>query len=89
MTTSTDITLAFISITDGMHGKHRRIFWTPKTISQRSALARLGTDWELVPGYIPAEVRGVLCRFIRPTNDTLNNDHARWVRVEQIKIREG
>jgi len=61
-----------------------RIFWTPKTNSQRAALARCGTDRELVPGYILGVVRGRTCRFIRPVNDQFE---ARWVPVEQIMIK--
>jgi hypothetical protein len=77
-----------VSITESMNGKRVRIFWSPKTLSQRAALARHGADWELVPGYIPYIVRGVLCRFIRPVVDVFDNAHARWVRVQQVKIEE-
>jgi hypothetical protein len=59
-----------------------RVFWTPKTNSQRTALGRFGTDWELAPGFEPFAVRGRLCRFIRPVG---NQFEARWVPVEQIK----
>ena len=61
-----------------------RITWTPKTNSQRTAIAKFGTDWELAEFYIPLVVKGHLCRFIRPVGDRMNND-ARWIRVEQIQ----
>lgn len=62
------------------------IFWTPKTNTQRTALARFGSEWELSPGFIPTTVHNRLCRFIRPAG---NQFEARWVPIEQIQIKEG
>lgn len=62
-----------------------RVFWTPKTNTQRGALARFGTDWELHPGFVPSVVHGRLCQFIRPVNHLFEG---RWVPVEQIKVKE-
>jgi hypothetical protein len=67
-----------------------RVTWTPKTNSQRSALARFGTDWEISSTLCwerPSIVlRGELCWFIQPTG---NRNEGRWVPVKQIKIKEG
>jgi hypothetical protein len=61
-----------------------RVFWTPKTNTQRSALARFGTDWQIhwaTPR--PSSVRRQKCWFIHPVG---NPAEARWVPVEQVKI---
>jgi hypothetical protein len=66
-----------------------RVFWTPKTNTQRSALARFGTDWQLVSAADPEIIRtvhGRLCWFIHPVGRPFE---ARWVPVEQVKLKEG
>ena len=63
-----------------------RVFCTPNTNSQRSALARFGSDWELVPGFQPFRtLHAGVCRFICPVGQPRQ---ARWVSVEQIKLKE-
>ncbi len=61
-----------------------RVTWTPKTNSQRGALARFGTDWQVSP-LTPAamSVHRQLCWFIHPVG---HPDEARWVPVEQIEV---
>lgn len=67
-----------------------RVFWTPKTNTQRSALGRFGTDWQLVAGMdpgaaFPSTVRGRLCWFIHPVGLPFE---ARWVPIEQVHFKE-
>jgi hypothetical protein len=59
-----------------------RVAFTPRTNSQRSAVARFGTTWELAPFFIFGfPVRGVPCAFIQPPGLFREG---RWVRVEQV-----
>ena len=65
-----------------------RVWWTPKTNSQRSALARFGSDWQLnsTPGAdIPSFVRGRPCWFIHPVCWPFE---ARWVPIEQVQFKK-
>jgi len=64
-----------------------RIIFVPKTNSQRGAVARFGTDWQLAEGFIFGfPVRGVPCAFIHPVGRL---GEGRWVNIQQIARGEG
>ncbi len=65
-----------------------RVFWTPMTNTERTAIARFGTDWQFVGGIDTAPivtVRGRACQFIHPVGRAFD---ARWVPVEQIMAED-
>jgi hypothetical protein len=62
-----------------------RVFWTPRTNTQRSALARFGTDWQINKDLSwPRTVNGNKCLFVHPVG---HPQESRWVRVEQIEVQ--
>ena len=65
-----------------------RVWWTPKTNTQRSALGRFGTDWQLNSAMAfehPSVVWGRQCWFIHPVG---KREESRWVPVGQVMFKE-
>jgi len=57
------------------------VTWTPRSNSQRSALARFET-WEIVPGNGSATFGGEVCVMIRPVGAP---GESRWVAARDVK----
>jgi hypothetical protein len=57
------------------------VTWTPRSNSQRSALARFET-WEMAPGNGSATFGGEVCVMIRPVGFP---GESRWVAVRDVK----
>jgi hypothetical protein len=73
-------------MTPSEHLISNRVWWTPRTNTQRTALARFGTDWQIHAAlHWATAVNGHKCWFIHPVGHPFE---ARWVPVEQIKLRE-
>jgi hypothetical protein len=75
--------------TPSAHLITRLVWWTPRTNSQRGALARFGSDWQLHSAMIhqthPSVVWGRQCWFIHPVG---NSEESRWVPVGQVKFKD-